>query len=165
MSVGEARWTLVPLLAWLTIASVATGCGGSPPPLEDASDQEGEPITYTIALRLEDAGEDAEGTPRTRVSLVRIAPDGNRTVVEGGEEPGPCYLVVEPDALTAARCWWAGAGSRYAVRRHGDALALERATEDADGAPGAYEARGSVELEDDARLELLGQAPAPPPGG
>lgn len=151
--------------AWLATL-LCLGCGASGPGAQTAEDEdEGPPPTYAIALRLEDAGPDENETPRTRASLVRIAPDGTRTVAALGEELGACYHQPAPGALIAARCWWGGAGARYVVRRVDDRVVALRADEDEMAGTAELEERGHVEVPEEARLEVLtpGGAAAPAP--
>ncbi|MEZ4335492.1 MAG: hypothetical protein R3B82_02595 [Sandaracinaceae bacterium] len=112
--------------AWLLLG-LASACGAATPPPEDPTDEDDGPVTYAIALRLEEAGPTDDETPQTRVALVRIAPDGERTLEELRVEQGACWAEAGQDpVLVTARCWWAGAGARYEVRREGDVVIARR---------------------------------------
>ena len=120
------------------------GCGAATPPPETPEDEaEGPPPSYAVALRFADAGADENETPQTRVLLVRIAPDGERV------------------ALILARCWWAGAGARYEVRREGDAVIARRAGVDEMEGDQTLEEAARVEVPESARLEVLAPGGAP----
>ena len=150
--------------AILVVLSVMA-CGGAPPPVETADEEEdGPPPTYAIALRLADAGTDENETPRTPVSLVRIAPDDERTVAALRQEIGACYHVESTGALMTARCWWAGHGGTYVVRREGDSVVALRTDVHEEGAPATPEEVGRVEVPADAELQVLApgrEAPIP----
>jgi len=124
----ERRGAFALLRSALVLLVGAAGCGGAAPPPETAEDEaDGPPPTFAVALRFEDASGGDEANPRTRVSLVRIAPDGEPTVVDLGEEVGP-----EPERVVA-----------------------RRALEDEAEAPGTYEEVGEIELPLRARLQIL----------
>jgi hypothetical protein len=125
-------------------------CGGAPPRTMHQEEAQEEARPYVVALRFEDAGEDTDDTPHTRVLLVRIAPAGRRTVRELSIEPGACYHEHERGALIAARCWWGAQSARYLVERRGEALIALRG-ESSD------EPREVVRLDlpRDARLQVL----------
>jgi len=112
--------------ACVSLALLAlVGCGGAAPPVEPPPTDAEENETFAVALRLAEAGPDAEDTPHTRVSLVRIAPDGARHMEALRVETGACWHVGSgEDVLIAVRCWWAGAGAQYAVHRTGDAIVV-----------------------------------------
>lgn len=139
---------------WLLVVCVVAGCGAAPPPVETRADDD-EPETYAVALRLEDAGTDENETPHTAVSLVRIAPGGERTVESLRDEIGACYNIEASGALVAARCWWAGEGARYVVRREGDAVIALRAQAHEETDEGPLEEIGRVEVPADAELQVL----------
>jgi hypothetical protein len=113
------------------------------------------PRPYAVALRLEEAEEDAEGTPHTRVSLVRITPEGVRTVETLATEVGACYHQPRPGALMAARCWWAGVGSDYEVRRSGDAIVATRTEVDEETGAGAPSEVARLEVPSDAEVQVV----------
>ena len=131
-------------------------CGGATPAPEPASSSADGPSTYAIALHFGDGGTDESETPHTMVSLVRIAPDGERHVLDLHDEIGACYLEPASGALLAGRCWWGGAGARYEVRREGDAVVAYRADVDemADE-PAEFVEAGRIEVAEDADLEVL----------
>lgn len=136
------------------------GCGAASPrasiPDEPAERDEDEPPpTYAIALRLEDAGTREDDTPRTRVMLVAIAPGGDRTVNEVRVELGACWHDGSNDALITARCWWAGAGAVYAIRREGGAVVAHRRSADEASGERPWEEAGRVEIPEDAALQIL----------
>lgn len=133
-------------------------CGGVTPAPERADEEERLP-PYAVALRFEDAGTDEHETPYTAVSLVRIAPDGRRTVVALRREMGACFHEDASGTLAAARCWWAGAGARYVVRREDDAVAAARAEVDEMTGEGPLEEVGRVEVPRDAELRVLAPLP------
>jgi hypothetical protein len=141
----------------LPAALLLLACGGGAPTprtAQDGDDDEEVP-PHAVALRFEDAGTDARGTPHTAVALVRIAPDGGRTVTALGEETGACYHRDAPNALIAGRCWWAGAGARYVVRREGDAVVALRADVDEMTGEGELAEVGRLEIPADAELQVL----------
>lgn len=133
------------------------GCGGAPPPVEEPPTDAEQNETFAVALRLTEAGADADDTPHTRVSLVRIAPDGARHMEALHVETGACWHVGRSDAvLIAVRCWWAGAGAQYQVHRAGDSIIAERrAVDEATHQAGAWEEVGRIELPDGAPLQVL----------
>ena len=139
------------------------GCGAATPPPETAEEEEAEgpPPSYAVALRFADAGADENETPQTRVMLVRIAPDGERVARDLGTEVGACYHQDAGDALILARCWWAGAGARYEVRREGDAVIARRAGVDEMEGDQALVEAARVEVHENARLEVLAPGGAP----
>ncbi len=139
---------------WLVI--LLAGCGAATPPPEDPSDQDDGPETFAVALRLEDAGATEDETPQTRVALVRIAPDGTRTLEELGVELGACWNDAgQGEVLIAARCWWAGAGARYEVVREGDAVIARRQGVDEMTEGGGWIEVGRVEIPEGARVQVL----------
>ncbi len=163
-------WALCVIGMWVA------GCGGGSPrpgqsPAAVASDQEADddaPVhPYVVALRLEEGDESEDGTPHTQVSLVRIAPDGNRVVESIRNEAGPCVVEdAPPGALSVVTCWWAGAGARYELRREGDAVVAMRADTDEGAAPIEPEEAARVSVPADAELSVLtpgqaGSAPRP----
>lgn len=144
------------------IALMLAGCGAAAPaPEEPEGPTSGEPPpTFAIALRLEDAGADENETPRTRVALVMIAPDGAREIAELRVELGACWHETTPDSMISARCWWGGAGARYEVHRDGGAVIARRAEIDEEtGDTGVGRARfeevGRVEVPPDAELHVV----------
>lgn len=137
---------------------VLAGCGATSRPAlgpepEEASEDE-PPPTVAIALRLEDAGADENETPRTRVVLVAIAPDG-RSTAELGVETGACWHVAMDGALITARCWWAGAGAAYAVHREGESIVAHRRDVDEQSDEPQWRESGRLDLPQDAVLEVL----------
>jgi len=149
----------------LCVAFLAlTACGAAvvhpAEPVEDNG-----PETYAIALRLEEAGADDADTPRTRVTLVEIEPDGARTLEELHVEVGACWHDTNvTDVLIAARCWWGGAGARYVVVRDGDAVIARRRELDEDTGDAAWVEAGRVSLPPGADLQVLApgrRAPLP----
>lgn len=146
-----------PCISGLAIAVLAIACGGAPPPVAAPEEEPPEPEPYGLAVRLEDGGTDADtDTPHTRVALVRITPDGERTVLDLEREVGACYLRDATEgALLAVTCWWAGAGAQYAVRREGDAVVAYRAASDEEGGVGAPVEVGRVEIPEDVPLQLV----------
>jgi len=144
--------------ACVSLALLAlVGCGGAAPPVEPPPTDAEENETFAVALRLAEAGPDAEDTPHTRVSLVRIAPDGARHMEALRVETGACWHVGSgEDVLIAVRCWWAGAGAQYAVHRTGDAIvAHRRDVDEATDQAGAWEEIGRIEIPADAPLQVL----------
>lgn len=145
-------------------------CGAASPrpgePREEAERDDEPPPTFAIALRLQDAGTDENETPRTRVMLVKIAPDGERTVAELHVETGACWHDAG-SALITARCWWAGSGAAYEVRREGEAVIARRRATEEDSEAGPWEESGRVEVPEDAVLQILapGRSSAPLPTG
>lgn len=120
---------------------------------DEAADEP--PPRYGVALRFEDAEESEDGTPRTRVSLVRITPEGERTVSELATEPGACFHQPVRGALIAARCWWAGEGARYEVRRAGDEIVALRAEVHEETVAGEPIEVARLEVPRDAELDVL----------
>lgn len=143
-----------PLLP-LSLVSVLAACGGSTPPVTSPSSSADDPVTYAVALRFEDAGTDDDETPHTAVSLVRIAPDGQRRVVSLREETGACFADSATGAMLAGRCWWAGFGARYEVRREADAVVAYRADQDEEVPDSAFVEVGRFELDANADVEVL----------
>ena len=146
---------------WPIFALVLAACGAAAPPAQEPSDEENpdEPSpAFAIALRLEDAGADENETPRTRVTLVGIAPDGQREVAALRVEQGACWNEASPGSLTSVRCWWAGAGARYEVRRVGDAVVASRADIDEETGEGGLEEAGRIEVPRQTELRVLGAA-------
>ncbi len=143
--------------AAILLACLATACGGAAPPVEEPDEPEDEaPETWAVALRLEDGGMDENETPRTRVVLVAIEPDGARGLTELEVETGACWHVEgEGAVLIAARCWWAGAGGVYALSREGDAVIARRRSVDELDEPGEWVEMGRVEIPEDANLQVL----------
>jgi hypothetical protein len=148
-----------------TLAAIGlalTACGGAAPALRTEEPAEETPRPYVVALRLEEAAEAEDGTPETRVSLVRITPDGDRTIEALRTEPGACFLEPAAGALIAARCWWAGQSASYRVQREGDAvIALRSVSEESERVEVAR-----LEIPGDAELQVLapGQALSLPGG-
>ena len=141
--------------AWLLLG-LASACGAATPPPEDPTDEDDGPVTYAIALRLEEAGPTDDETPQTRVALVRIAPDGERTLEELRVEQGACWAEAGQDpVLVTARCWWAGAGARYEVRREGDVVIARRQDLDEMAEDGAWTEAGRLDVPVSARLQVL----------
>jgi len=136
----------------------STGCGAAPVaptgPVEESV--EAPPPRYAIALRFEEEDPSEDGTPRTRVSLVRITPEGERGVHALRAELGACYYEPHPEALTAGVCWWAGAGARYVILRRGGEVVALRAEADEERGYGDLEELASVEVPEDAELDVLG---------
>ncbi|MFK7987108.1 MAG: hypothetical protein AB8I08_13875 [Sandaracinaceae bacterium] len=140
---------------FMAIAAILSACGGQAPPPETPPPSNDDPVTYAVALRFEDAGTDGDETPHTAVSLVRIAPDGQRRVVSLREETGACFADVASGAMLAGRCWWAGFGARYEVRREADAVVAYRADQDEEAADSPFVEVGRFELDRDADVEVL----------
>lgn len=138
-----------------TLLLACAGCGAPAAPVEAPGDDE-PPPRYAVALRFEEEAPSAEGTPRTRVSLVRITPEGERTVRALRTEDGACYHRPAPGALIAGVCWWAGAGARYVVRRDGDAILALRADANEEGGYGDLAELARLDVPADAELDLLG---------
>ena len=149
------------LSAAIALASLLCACGGAAPPPSSAADVDEaeappEPERWAIALRLQDGGTDDSETPHTQVSLVRISPDGERSVIELHDEVGACYpQPARGGALIATRCWWAGQGALWSVRREGDAVVAYRAVEPEEGAPPEPSEAGRLEVPEDAELDLV----------
>lgn len=141
---------------WAWLAVLWVGCGAATPLPEDPTDDEDEVQTYAVALRLEDAGATEDETPQTRVALVRIAPDGERTLEELHVEPGACWAEAgQGGVLLTARCWWAGAGARYEVRREGGEVVARRQDVDEMTENGGWADVGRLEVPEDANLQVL----------
>jgi len=140
----------------LLVCAALAGCGGASPPAEAPVTAE-ENETFAVAVRLTEAGTDEDDTPHTRVSLVRIAPDGARHMEALHVETGACWHVGSADSvLIAVRCWWAGAGAQYQITRAGDAIVAERRdVDEATDQAGAWEVVGRVEIPEDAPLQVL----------
>lgn len=148
----------------VTIALLLASCGGGTLLTEEPRDRdEVEPtLTYAVALRLEDAGEDENATPRTRVALVKIEPDGAREIAELRVELGACWHEPVPNAMIAARCWWGGAGARYEVRREGELIVAWRAGLDEETGEAIFEEAGRIEVPSGATLRVLTPESAAP---
>ena len=142
----------------LAVGRASIGCGAAPvTPIEPVEESaEAPPPRYAIALRFEEEDPSEDGTPRTRASLVRITPEGERSVHELRTELGACYYEPHPGALTAGVCWWAGAGARYVVLRRDDSIVALRAEAEEERGYGEPEELASVEVPEDAELDVLG---------
>lgn len=140
------------------VALLLAACGATPPVVAPPDDEPPERrARHAIALRLEEGETDENETPHTRVALVHIAPSGERQIHDLGTEPGLCYHATLADTLIAAECWWAGAGSRYGLRRTADAVVALRV--DVDEETGPSEAREIARVEIPRRAELDVLAP------
>ncbi len=137
---------------WLAL--ILTACGAPAVPTSTVRAPEEEVRPYAVALRLEDAGEHEE-EPRTRVSLVRITPEGERTITSLSVEPGACYHVEVDDALIAVRCWWGREGAHFVVMRSGESIVAMR------GEGGGLEEIGRIEVPEDAPVQVLAPAAGP----
>jgi hypothetical protein len=136
---------------------VLTACGAVPAPMPaDSEDALASPHRYVIGLRLEEAPEDEAGTPHTRVSLVRISPEGVRTLESLGTEAGACYLEPRVGVLLAARCWWAGQGALYEVRRVGDEVVASRTEVDEMTGSGAPSEVARLAVPSGVQVRVLG---------
>lgn len=147
------------------IALALLGCGGAAAVVRDEEARDEPPPRYGIALRFEGADAADGGAPRTRVSLVRIPPEGERTVRELAVEVGACFHEPAGEALIAARCWWAGEGARYEVRREGEVVVALRADVDAEGSAGELAEVARLEVPEDAELDVLAPSGAMPFAG
>jgi len=154
-------------------ALLLAACGGASPRAATTGPEpeDGPAPEYVVALRLVDAGADERGTPRTRVLLVTIAPDGARAVAALRVEPGACWSEPLAGALTSARCWWGGAAALYRVRREGGAVVAERAEGADDSTTAHFVEIGRGEVPAGAPVRVLGAtaggsaAGSPPPRG
>ncbi len=114
------------LVGCLGLAACARHSSTLPEPV--AVPSEPTPPSYVATFRLEDAGEDAEGVPRTRVAWVMHSatqPSVNEAL---GDEAGGC--VERPageDALMRVSCWWGPSESHWAAQRTPSGVALLRA--------------------------------------
>lgn len=143
--------------ASLVFALALAACGGGTRVIAPSEPEDEAPPRHAVALRFEEATPSPDGTPRTRVSLVRIAPSGQPHVSELGVERGACYHRDEPDALIAGVCWWPGAGARYVLRRQGDAIVVLRADAAENGASyGQLAPLTHVDVPAEAELDHLG---------
>jgi hypothetical protein len=109
--------------------------------------------SYVATFRLQDAGEDAEGVPRTRVDFVMHSAGAPSVAEALGSEAGGC---VERPArggeLLRVDCWWGPDESHWVARRVPWGVALLRAEgprealPPADADSHAWEVRGRVDL-------------------
>lgn len=141
----------------ILLALSCAACGAATVPVTEPSEPEAEPPPrYAVALRFEEGEPSPEGTPRTRVSLVRIAPGGERSVSELRVEDGACYHRDEPGVLIAGVCWWAGSGARYVIRREGESIIALRAEATGDDTYGELTELTRIDVPAEAALDLLG---------
>ncbi len=76
--------------------------------------------------------------PRQQLSLTLRLPTGTLETRDLGVIPGVCSAAATPDgALGAYRCWWAGAGTEFVVRRSGPELVATRIEVDEQSPRGA----------------------------
>jgi hypothetical protein len=109
--------------------------------------------SYVATFRLQDAGDDAQGVPRTRVDFIRHSA-GARSVTEAlGTEAGGCVeRPAREGELLRVACWWGPDESHWVARRQAWGVALLRAEGPAEALPpaeagsGAWETRGRVDL-------------------
>ena len=148
---------LLYLAASTLLATSAVGCGAATPPVEEPSAGDRGPPSYGLALRLEDAGTTPDDTPHTQVTLVSIEPDGASELAALEVEPGACWHDTDPPegVLIAVRCWWAGAGARYQVTRHGDQIIARRLAVDEQAGEAEWVEAGRIEIPANATLQVL----------
>lgn len=156
------------VLRWPRVAGVAglcalTGCSptqtGAPPSVPVASDPP--PPVYVATFRLEDAGEDAEGTPHTRVLFVmHSATEPSLTEVLGSEAGGCVERPADEHTLMRVSCWWGPSESHWAARRTPSGVALLRAEGPRETLPSvgeglAWEQRATIPLHSRAQVTRL----------
>ncbi len=130
-SEGRVRAALGwPRVACATGLWALTACSpaqtSAPPSVPVASDPP--PPVYVATFRLEDAGEDAEGTPRTRVLFVMHSATEPSVTEELGSEAGGCVeRPADERTLMRVSCWWGPSESHWAARRTPSGVALLRA--------------------------------------
>ena len=143
----------------LALVALLVGCGGATTHAHPAGDDEdaGVPETpqVTIALRFEEAPDDASGTPRTRVVLARIVRGEGTDTHEIVVAPGACsHAWPERGTLIHARCTWAEARDEIVVSRQGNEILARAAS--------GTEVR--VDIPAGAHLEVLQPATMPTAG-
>ena len=109
---------------------VLTACAPSESTLPAPVPVESEPAppSYVATFRLEDAGEDAEGVPRTRVAFVmHSATEPSVTEVLGDEAGGCVERPAGDEALLRVSCWWGPSEAHWAAQRTPSGIALLRA--------------------------------------
>jgi hypothetical protein len=135
-------------VATLALVVVAACAGARPEPEEP---EEAEPPRVAVALRFTDAPDDADGSPRTGVMLVRIVEDGPQETVDLGAYRGACSHAAADPFLIRASCWWAGSTAVLTVAREHDELIVRRSVEGEE-----LEEVTRLALPEDARLEVIG---------
>jgi hypothetical protein len=126
---------LVPALALLVFGEVPISRAAEPASAAEAKEQK---IAWVFDIK-----EDAEGTPRGKVSL---SVNGKKTVIL--EKAIGNYAVVEPatykekkipaKAVTACGGWWAGSGEDFYVLNEKTGFTVYQRTVDEQGGAGKY---------------------------
>jgi len=124
-------------------------------------EREPRPPEYVATFRLEDAGEDESGVPRTRVAFVMHSATEPSVTEALGDEAGGC---VEPaageDALMRVSCWWGPSEAHWAAQRTPSGVALLRAEGPREALPPvgespAWELRVTVPLHSGSQVTRL----------
>lgn len=147
------------LVMCLTLAACAPRASTLPDPVP----VEGEttPPSYVATFRLEDAGEDAEGVPRTRVAFVmHSATEPSVTEVLSDEAGGCVERPADEGVLMRVSCWWGPSESHWAAQRTPSGVALLRAEGPRDTLPPvsdetAWEQRVTIPLHSQAQVTRL----------
>lgn len=140
-----------------------TACAPRQSTLPDPAPVESEPAppSYVATFRLEDAGEDAEGVPRTRVAFVmHSATEPSVTEVLGDEAGGCVERPAGEEALLRVSCWWGPSEAHWAAQRTPSGIALMRAEGPREALPPvgeglAWEVRVTLPLHSRAEVTRL----------
>lgn len=118
----------------LFLVALLVGCSPAPATPESGAKK---PATGTVAVawKFEQTREGEYGEPYSNVA-VRLSGDLNQVIIVG-EFSGSCAEQRPEDigaaaegVVAAARCWWAGAGEDFRVRRTAEALRVEHRSVD-----------------------------------
>lgn len=121
------------------------GCGGkSPAPKESGDDTSQNALARKISVGwgVETLSDDDEIPPRQRVTVSLTDETGAAESIEVGEFVGGCapsQVDAPENAITALRCWYAGAGTVLQVFRQGGELVIVRAEIDEGGEEPSFE--------------------------
>ena len=159
---GGASWATLPLFTAAALSALH-GCApaASTVPTSVPVESEPPPPEYVATFRLEDAGEDADGVPRTRVAFVMHSATEPSVTEALGDEAGGC--VERPageDSLMRVSCWWGPSESHWAARRTPSGVALLRAEGPRETLPpvgegSAWELRATLPLHSRAQVTRL----------
>lgn len=130
------------------------GCGHVAAPVPASANVESSsPPAYVATFRLQDAGDDAEGVPHTRVDFVMHSPGAPSRVEALGREAGGCVeRPAREGELLRVGCWWGPSECQWVARRDATGLLLLRAEGPREALPAAtddsatWEARVHIAL-------------------
>lgn len=154
------RWAPVALIAGLCAVAGCSPAQTRPPPSVPVASDPPPPV-YVATFRLEDAGEDTEGTPRTRVLFVmHSATEPSLTEVLGSEAGGCVERPADEHTLLRVSCWWGPSESHWAARRTPSGVTLFRAEGPREGLPPvgeglAWVQRATIPLHSRAQVSRL----------